>query len=237
MQGLIEGRVAIITGSTRGIGRAMAELFAAHGAKVVVNGRKPEDAAAVAATIPGSLAVAGDMSDEAVVDALVERTLAEFGRIDILVNNAAISRRAAVTRVTNAEWDEVLRVNLTGPMYVSRAVIPTMKTQNYGVIVNVISGAATSGSIGFTSYAASKGGLIGLTMTWALELARFNIRVNALSPSALTDMMMELPPDLLEPMKERLPSPADVAGAALALVSDLSKTITGQIVNATAKSA
>ncbi|MGE3835341.1 MAG: SDR family NAD(P)-dependent oxidoreductase [Acidimicrobiia bacterium] len=229
---LLDGRVAVISGSTRGIGRAMADAFAAEGARVVVNGRKEDDALAAAAQIPGSIGVGGDMADQAAIDLLVERATAELGRIDILVNNAAISRRTAITRVTDDEWDEVMRVNLTGPMKLSRAVIPVMKAQGSGVILNVISGAGTHGTIGFSSYAASKGGLVGLTMTWAQELTRFGIRVNALSPSALTDMMRELPPELLAPMEARLASPDDVAGVALFLVSDLAKLVNGQIIGA-----
>jgi 3-oxoacyl-[acyl-carrier protein] reductase len=117
-------------------------------------------------------------------------------------------------------------------MIVSRAVIPLMKAHGGGVILNVISGAGTHGNVGFSSYAASKGGLVGLTMTWAQELARFGIRVNALSPSALTDMMRQLPPDVFASMESRLPPPADIAGVALFLVSDLATSVTGQIVSA-----
>jgi 3-oxoacyl-[acyl-carrier protein] reductase len=210
----------------------MAEAFAAEGARVVVNGRRQSDADAAAAAIPGALAVGGDMGAQADVDALVATVRATWGRIDILVNNAAISRRSAITRLSDDEWDEVLRVNLTGPMIVSRAVIPLMKAQGGGTILNVISGAGTQGNVGFSSYAASKGGLVGLTMTWAQELAGFGIRVNALSPSALTDMMRQLPTDVFESMESRLPPPADVAGVAVFLVSDLAKTVTGQIVSA-----
>jgi 3-oxoacyl-[acyl-carrier protein] reductase len=229
---LLEGKVAVITGSTRGIGRAMAETFAHHGARVVVNGRRTEDAEAAAAAIAGSICVGGDMADQTAIDALVQRATDELGGIDILVNNAAISRRSAVTRVTDEEWNEVIRVNLTGPMFLTRAVVPVMKQRGSGVILNVISGAGTEGTIGFSSYAASKGGLAGLTMTWAKELSRFNIRVNALSPSALTDMMRQLPPDLLGPMEEHLADPADVADTALFLVSSLGKSVHGQIVSA-----
>jgi 3-oxoacyl-[acyl-carrier protein] reductase len=212
----------------------MAETFAAQGARVVVNGRRDEDAAAASAQIPGSIGIGGDMSEQAAVDALVQRAVAELGPIEILVNNAAISRRSAITRVTDEEWNEVIRVNLTGPMLLTRAVVPVMKRQGGGVIVNVISGAGVQGSIGFSSYAASKGGLVGLTMTWAKELAGFNIRVNALSPSALTDMMRQLPPELLGPMEQQLADPADVAQTALFLVSPLGKSVHGQIVSATA---
>jgi 3-oxoacyl-[acyl-carrier protein] reductase len=210
----------------------MAETFARQGASVVVNGRRADDAEKVAASIPGSLGIGGDLSDQAVIDHLVEQVSSEWGRVDILVNNAAISRRSALTRVTDEEWEEVLRVNLTGPMYLTRAVVPVMKRQGGGVILNVISGAGTHGSIGFTSYAASKGGLVGLTMTWAKELIRFGIRVNALSPSALTDMMRQLPPELLGPMEARLAAPGEVADVALFLVSDLAKVVNGQIVSA-----
>ncbi len=229
---LLEGKVAVVTGSTRGIGRAMAETFAHHGARVVVNGRRTEDAEAAAAAIAGSIGVGGDMADQTAIDALVQRATDELGGIDILVNNAAISRRSAVTRVTDEEWNEVIRVNLTGPMFLTRAVVPVMKQRGSGVILNVISGAGTEGTIGFSSYAASKGGLAGLTMTWAKELSRFNIRVNALSPSALTDMMRQLPPDLLGPMEEHLADPADVAETALFLVSSMGKSVHGQIVSA-----
>jgi 3-oxoacyl-[acyl-carrier protein] reductase len=229
---LLDGRVALITGSTRGIGRAMADAFAAEGARVVVNGRRQADADDVAATVPGAIAIGGDVAVQADVDALADKVRTKWGRIDILVNNAGISRRSAITRLTDEEWDEVLRVNLTGPMRVGRAVIPVMKTQGGGVILNVISGAGTHGNVGFSSYAASKGGLVGLTMTWAQELAGFGIRVNALSPSALTDMMRQLPADVFASMEHRLPPPADIAGTALFLVSDLAKAVTGQIVSA-----
>jgi 3-oxoacyl-[acyl-carrier protein] reductase len=229
---LLEGKVAVISGSTRGIGRAMAEAFSVEGARVVVNGRRTEDAEAAAADIPGSIGIGGDLSEQADIDALVRRAIEEFGRIDILVNNAAISRRSAITRVTDEEWSEVIRVNLTGPMFLTRAVVPAMKRQGGGVILNVISGAGTKGNSGFSSYAASKGGLVGLTMTWAKELSRFAIRVNALSPSALTDMMRQLPPEILGPIEGNLVSPVDVAATALFLVSDLARSVNGQIVSA-----
>lgn len=229
---LLDGLVAVVSGSTRGIGRAMVAAFAAEGARVVVNGRKQADAEAVAAALPGALAFGGDLADQEAIDGLVERVTGEWGRVDILVNNAAVSRRSALTRVTDEEWHEVIRVNLTGPMFLTRAVVPVMKRQGSGVILNVISGAGTEGTAGFSSYAASKGGLVGLTMTWAKELPRFGIRVNALSPSALTDMMRQLPPELLGPMQDQLASPEEVAGTALLLVSPLAAAVNGQIVAA-----
>jgi 3-oxoacyl-[acyl-carrier protein] reductase len=229
---LLEEKVAVVSGSTRGIGRAMAAAFASEGARVVVNGRRDEDAQSAAAEIPGSIGVGGDMSDRAAIERLVERVVAEWGRIDVLVNNAAISRRSALTRVSDEEWQEVIAVNLTGPMYLARAVVPVMKRQGGGVILNVVSGAGTQGTVGFSSYAASKGGLVALTLTWAQELAPFGIRVNALSPAALTDMMRQLPPELLGPMEDRLPSPAEVADVATVLVSERCGLVNGQIVGA-----
>lgn len=222
----------MISGSTRGIGRAMAEAFAREGARVAINGRREEDAVAAAALIPRSIGVGGDVSDRAAVEGLVGRVLEEWGRIDVLVNNAAISRRSALTRVTDEEWAEVIAVNLSGPLYLTRAVVPVMKRQGGGVILNVVSGAGTQGTVGFSSYAASKGGLVALTLTWAQELASFGIRVNALSPAALTDMMRQLPSELLGPMEERLASPEEVAEVATVLVSDRCRLVHGQIVGA-----
>lgn len=229
---LLDGLVALISGSTRGIGRAMATAFAAEGARVVVNGRREADAEAVASTLPGAISFGGDLADRETIEALVDRVAGECGRLDILVNNAAISRRSALTRVTDDEWHEVIRVNLTGPMFLTRAVVPLMKRQGSGAILNVISGAGTEGTVGFSSYAASKGGLVGLTMTWAKELPRFGIRVNALSPSALTDMMRELPPEILGPIEDRLASPEEIAAAAVLLVSPRAAAVNGQIVAA-----
>jgi 3-oxoacyl-[acyl-carrier protein] reductase len=234
--GLLEGRVALVTGSTRGIGRAMAVTFAAEGARVVINGRRDEDARAVAAGVPGAWGVGADMAEGEAVAAAVDRIIHAWGGIDILVNNAAISGRSAITRLADEDWDRMLRVNLTGPMCVTRAVVPGMKARRSGVIVNVISGAGTHGNVGFSAYAASKGGLVGLTMTLAKELFGFGIRVNALAPSALTDMMRQLPDEVLQPMIGGMPTVEAVADAALFLVSDLSRTVNGQVLYATAGS-
>ena len=151
----------------------------------------------------------------------------------MLVNNAGISSRAAVTRVVDEDWDRVLAVNLSGPLYAARAVIPAMKVNGGGVIINVTSTAGTHGTVGFSSYAASEAGLVGLTLTWAKELAPFGIRVNALAPGAVTDMMRELPPDVLQPIVDRgLPTVEAVADAGLFLASNLSRTVTGQVIHA-----
>ena len=219
--GWLSGHVALVTGSTRGIGRAIAERFAAEGARVVVNGRDAAAASSVAATLDGAIGIGGDVADLASVQAMCRRAGQELGPVDILVNNAGISSRRAITRMSDDDWFESLAVNLTGSMYTIRELVPGMKAQGWGRIVNVTSGAATHGNAGFAAYAAAKGGVVGLALTLAVELERFGIRVNALAPAALTDMLRQLPPELLDPMIDAgLPTVEECAETALGLVVD-----------------
>ena len=224
--GALDGHVALVTGSTRGIGRAVAELFAAEGAAVVVNGRRQDDAERVAKEIEGrTLGIGADQSSLEEIRALCRRAEEAFGTIDVLVNNAAIAPRTAITRVTDEEWDETVLVNLTGPFRYIRELVPGMKQAGWGSILNVTSGAGTSGTPGFSSYSAAKGGLNGLSATLALELQRFGIRTNLLSAGAMTDMMRQLPPEVFDP-NTPLPSVEANARTALRLVTD--ESLNGQ---------
>lgn len=234
----LDGRVAVVTGSTRGIGRAIAERFAAEGASVVVNGRRQGDAEKAAADMAGTtLPIGCDVADVGSVEAMVAATIGAFGRLDIVVNNAAVALDHYLTRVPDVEWRRTLDVNLSGPFYVTRAAARVMKQQGSGAIVNVISYAGLRGREGQVPYSASKAGLIGLTLATAKELARFGIRVNALGPAAMTDMGSTVAPEEIAKAIELIPmgrigTLEETAEAALFLASDRSRYTTGQILNA-----
>lgn len=235
--GALDGKVCLITGSTRGIGRAMAERFVAEGATVVINGRAETDCKAVAGELGDrAVPVAGDVAIPAEVAGMVEQTLAAAGRLDVLVNNAGIARDNFVTRVTDDDWAAVLGVNLSGAFYAVRSVVPVMKEQGGGSIINVVSWAGLRGNVGQAAYSASKAGLMGLTLTCAKELAKFQIRVNALAPMVPTDMTEQMTDAIVEKALKRVPlhrfgTGREVAEAALYLASDRSSYTTGQVIN------
>jgi len=219
--GALDGHVALVTGSTRGIGRAIAERFAKEGARVIVNSRTQDASDTVAEQVPNAIGIAADVADLDAVRTMCHRARDEAGTVDILVNNAGVATRSAITRLTDDEWNASIAVNLTGSMHTIREVVPGMKAMGWGRIVNVTSAAGTHGTPGFAAYAAAKGGVVALAFTLARELEQFGIKVNVLSPAALTDMLRQLPPDLLEPMIERgLPTVEDCAEVALGLVVD-----------------
>jgi NAD(P)-dependent dehydrogenase (short-subunit alcohol dehydrogenase family) len=224
--GVLDGRVALVTGSTRGIGRGIAELFVAEGATLVVNGRR-QDAAEQAAReiaeqVRGStvIGLGADQSSKVEIQSLCRRAAEALGTVDVLVNNAAIAPRTAITRVTDEEWDETLLVDLTAPFWYIRELVPGMKQLGRGSILNVTSGAGISGTIGFSSYSAAKGGMNGLSYTLAQELERFGIRTNLLAAGADTDMMRQLPKEIFDPETANMPSVEANARTALRLVAD-----------------
>jgi 3-oxoacyl-[acyl-carrier protein] reductase len=230
-------RVAIVTGSTRGIGRAIAERFAREGARVVVNGRAGADAEAVAKQIgERALPVAANLTDSAEAERLVARALETFGRIDILVNNAGVSLDNFVTKVSDDRWEAVIGTNLSGPLYLIRAVVPHMKEQGGGAILNLLSWSGLRGNVGQAAYSASKAGLHGLTLSMAKELGKFGIRVNGLAPAVPSDMGAQMREELQKKARGRRPlkidgTAEDVAEGALFLVCDRARFTTGQVLH------
>jgi len=205
------GRVAIVTGAARGLGRAAAERLHERGAAVAVNVRDRGRAESVAASIgERALAVPGDIAAAGVPEEIVRLTLERFGRIDIVVNNAAMARSTRFPDLTAAEWREALEVNLTAPFLLTKAALPAMKAQRYGRIVNVSSSAGRMVStLGGAHYTASKAGLLGLTRAAAKELGQYGITVNAVCPGMIdTELTREnATPDLLARLAASYPVP------------------------------
>jgi NAD(P)-dependent dehydrogenase (short-subunit alcohol dehydrogenase family) len=205
------GRVAIVTGAWRGLGRAAAERLHERGAAVAVNVRDRERAEALAASIgERAFAVAGDLAAAGVADDIVRRTLERFGRVDILVNNAALARSTRFPELSAEEWRAALELNLTAPFLLTKAVFPAMKAQGYGRIINVSSSAGrTVSTLGGAHYTASKAGLLGLTRAAAKELGVHGITVNAICPGMIdTELTREhATPELLERLAASYPVP------------------------------
>jgi 3-oxoacyl-[acyl-carrier protein] reductase len=236
------GRVALVTGASRGIGRAIAERLGRGGASVVVNYRANEAAAAtVVQAIQGggsqAVAVAADVAHADEVERLIEATTGAFGRLDILVNNAGITRDNLLLRLSLDDWQAVLATNLTGAYLCTRGALRGMIRQRYGRVLNVSSVVGLTGNPGQANYAAAKAGLIGLTRSTAREVASRGITVNALAPGYIeTDMWASVPEAAISKLREMIPlgregAPAEVAEAAAFLVSDAAAYITGQVLN------
>jgi 3-oxoacyl-[acyl-carrier protein] reductase len=237
----LSGKVALVTGSARGIGRSIAEMFCAEGATVVVN--DVGDAAGARETLATLEAAGGkgsvemfDVSEAAQVDAGVKNILEAHGRIDILVNNAGITRDNLLLRMSEAEFDAVYRVNLKGTFLLTKMVTRHMIRQRSGKVVNISSVVGMMGNAGQSNYAAAKAGIIGFTKATARELASRNITVNAIAPGFIrTAMTAALPEAVQKAFEAQIPlgrfaEPREVAELALFLASDASSYITGQVV-------
>jgi 3-oxoacyl-[acyl-carrier protein] reductase len=235
-----EDKVAVVTGSSRGIGRAIALRLAEGGARVVVNYRRDEAGAEeVVAQISASggqaIAVQADVSDVKQAQTLIDTAKATFGRVDILVNNAGTTRDTLLMRMSEEDWDVVIDTNLKGTFNCIKAVSRQMLRQRYGRIVNITSVAGLSGNVGQANYASAKAGLIGLTKTVAKELGSRGITCNAVAPGFVyTDLTASLPPELVQQAVDRTPlgrvgKAEDMAAAVLFLASDDASFITGQV--------
>ena len=232
----LTGKVALVTGGTRGIGRAIAGTLRRAGARVAITGRDAERARAAAKELgEGTAGFACELADAAQVDAAVASAEAALGPIDVLVNNAGLTRDQIVLRMSEGDWDAVLDANLKGAFLMIRAVLKGMMKRKAGRIVNVTSIVGLTGNKGQANYAASKAGLIGLTKSVAKEYASRNILVNCVAPGFVeTDMTGALPVEARSTLLQqialgRLGQPDDVAGAVLFLASDLAGYVTGQV--------
>lgn len=238
---LSSGHVALVTGASRGIGKAVAIRLGLAGARVVVNYNSGQSEAVEVVNIINAnggeaISLGADVTDESQVVAMVREVVELWGRIDVLVNNAGIRKDKLLMRMTTAEWDSVIDTNLKGAYICSKAALTHMVRQRRGRIINMSSVIGLSGNPGQANYAASKSGLIGLTKTIAREIATRNVTVNAVAPGyIMTNMVEDLADDLKDLVKSRIPmnrfgSPDDVAGLVVFLSTDDASYITGQII-------
>jgi 3-oxoacyl-(acyl-carrier-protein) reductase len=241
--GALAGKVAIVTGASRGIGAAIARYLADEGSGVVINyatsAQRAEelmDEIAAGGRAGDVLTVKADIASEQETHDLIERTVDHFGRLDILVNNAGITRDRTFRKMVPSEWREVVDTNLNGVFYCIHAATPHLIEQGNGQIINITSVIALSGNIGQANYAATKAGIIGFTKTLALEFARYNITVNCVAPGFIeTDMLSKVPDEYKEKIIERIPlrrfgTPEDVAKAVRFLCTD-GDYITGEVLS------
>lgn len=238
---LLEGKTAIITGATRGIGKGIAEIFAQQGCQIAFTyASSIEKAKSLENELGKSVTVKGYQSDASDYDAahkLVEDVCSEFGKIDIVVNNAGITKDNLLMRMSLEDYEEVIRVNLNSAFNLTKAVIKPMMKERKGSIINMSSIVGRKGNAGQANYAASKAGLIGFSKSIALELGSRNIRCNVIAPGFIeTEMTEKLDPKVVEDWRNNIPlkrggTPKDIANACLFLASDLSDYITGQVLS------
>jgi len=239
---LLKDKTAVITGAARGIGRAITLRFAAEGADIAFTDLRVDEnmeslEKEIAALGRKGKGYASDASDFQGAEAVIDQIIKDFGKVDILVNNAGITRDNLLMRMTEADWDLVIKVNLKSVFAMTRAVQKYMLKQRFGSIVNMSSVVGISGNAGQSNYSASKAGLIGFTKSIAQELGSRNIRCNAIAPGFIeTEMTAKLPPDVRDAWIKEIPlkrggKPEDVAQVALFLASDLSDYVTGQVIS------
>jgi 3-oxoacyl-[acyl-carrier protein] reductase len=241
--GLLEGRSAVITGAAQGIGLSIAEAFVAEGARIVVSDINADAAKAAAEQLSakGAQAIAErcDVTNEAEVEALVARCVAEFGRIDVMVNNAGITRDSSMAKMTLDDFRAVIDVHLQGAWLGTKAAGARMREQGSGAIVNLSSISGKVGNFGQTNYSAAKAGIVGLTKAAAKELAKKNVRVNAVQPGLIRTAMTEAMPQaawdskMAEIPMGRAGEPSEVAQVVLFLASDMSSYLTGAVLEIT----
>ncbi len=239
---LLEGKTALITGASRGIGKTIAMKFALEGASIAITNvaedeeflNTIEELKAHKVNVKGYVSNAADFADS---NRVIEEIIRDFGRIDILVNNAGITRDNLLMRMTEEQWDLVIGVNLKSVFNLTKAVLQTMVKQKNGSIINMSSVVGVSGNAGQSNYSASKAGMIGFTKSIAKEVGSRNIRCNAIAPGfIITEMTEKLPPDVKTEWISKIPlrrggTPEDVANTAVFLASDLSSYVSGQTIH------
>jgi acetoacetyl-CoA reductase/3-oxoacyl-[acyl-carrier protein] reductase len=239
--GRLDGKYALVTGASRGIGRAIAIALASEGAAIAIHYRSGEAEARSLADELGrkgvkTLLLQGNVAERPVWTAMMERIKSEWGRLDVLVNNAGITRDRTMRKMTDEDWLEVIQTNLNACWFGVSAVMPMMIAQTYGRIINISSYVGQAGNFGQANYSASKGGIIAFTKTAAMELAKYNITVNSLAPGfTLTEMLAKVPEPVQAQILTRIPmgrfgKPEEIAKAVLFLAAD-GDYITGQQIN------
>ncbi|MDY6147967.1 MAG: 3-oxoacyl-[acyl-carrier-protein] reductase [Porphyromonas sp.] len=240
---LLDGKVAIVTGAARGIGKAIAEAFASQGANVAITDLNiSEETEAMCQKLSEInkvkvKAYAGNAADFSNCHTLLDTVVKEFGRIDILVNNAGITKDGLMLRMTEEQWDAVINVNLKSAFNMIHAVAPVMMKNRYGSIINMASVVGVSGNAGQANYSASKAGMIGLAKSVAKEFGSRGIRANAIAPGFIqSDMTAQLSEEVRNQWAQQIPlrrggTPEDVANVALFLASDLSSYVSGQVIH------
>ncbi|MDX2135660.1 MAG: 3-oxoacyl-[acyl-carrier-protein] reductase [Saprospiraceae bacterium] len=236
-----KNKTVVITGGAAGIGHATALRFAAEGAAVAIWDVAAERGNALVIELQSdghqALFVPVDTSQEAAVAAAVEQTLGAFGRIDILINNAGITRDATLLKMTEQQWDQVIDINLSGVFHCTRAVAAHMVAQGYGRILNASSVVGLYGNFGQTNYAATKAGVIAMTKVWAKEMGRKGVTVNAVAPGFIaTEMVQAMPEEVLNGMKDKVPvkrlgTPEEIAAVYAFLASDEAAYINGAVIS------